>query len=86
MPITIDEAFEAAANRTIEWRKVLISTQMLLVGKEGYVVCKPPQEVFNYESYKYNLEVLLKYPNNDPYYVMVVDALKKYVEEWEHRT
>ena len=82
MPISIDQTYKEAAENT-EWRSAFICTEMLAEGEVGFITCPPPLEYFIYESYKYNLDVLLKYPNSDPLYVMVVDALNKYVHDWE---
>jgi len=80
MPISIDQTFKDAAENN-EWRKAFICTEMLVEGEAGFEVCPPPQQHFMHESYKYNLEALLRHPNNDPYYAMVVDTLTKYLED-----
>jgi len=82
MPVSIDDTFQEAAEKA-DWRKALIYTELLLVEETGFIICQPPQADHMYESYKYNLDVLSKYPNNDPLYIMVVEALKKYIKEWE---
>ena len=83
MPISIDQTFEDASTSADGWRKAFICTEMLVEGNTDFVVCPPPNKKFIYDSYKYNLEILLKYPNNDPYYVMIVEALTKYIKDWE---
>jgi len=83
MPISIDQTFEDVANGIGSWRKAFICTEMLVEGKNGFVICPPPKKDFIYESYKYNLNVLLKHQNNDPLYKMVVDTLIRYTQEWE---
>ena len=82
MPVSIDDTFKEAYEKG-EWRKAFVCTELLLVEETGLVICPPPQASHQYESMKYNLNVLLRYPNNDQMYLMVVDALKKYVEDWE---
>lgn len=82
MPVSIDDTFQEADEKG-EWRKALVCTELLLVEEVGFVIYPPPQADHMYESYKHKLGVLLKYPNNDPLYVMVVGTLKKYIEEWE---
>jgi len=82
MPVSIDDTFKEAYEKS-EWRKALVCTELLLVEETGLVICPPPQASHKYKSYKYKLDVLLRYPSNDPLYLMVVDALKKYVKEWE---
>jgi len=82
MPVSIDDTFREAAEKG-EWRKAFICTEMLVEGEAGFIVCPPPKQSYMYESYKYNLDVLLRYPNNDSLYVMIVEALKKHVENYE---
>ena len=83
MPISIDQTFKDASENN-EWRKAFICTEMLIEGEADFVVCTPPQQHFMYESYKYNLDVLLRHPNNDPLYTMIVNTLKRYIEESEY--
>ena len=82
MPVSIDDTFKEAAEKR-EWRKALVCAELLLVEDAGFIICPPPQANHMYESYKYKLDVLLKYPNNDPLYIMVVEVLKRYIKEWE---
>jgi len=81
MALTIDDVFKAAYNDETEWRKVLLLTGMLYVGDKGLALSPPPSSNSEYEQYKYNLNILLRYPNNNHYYKDVVDALKKYVNK-----
>jgi len=83
MPISIDETYEAAAKGETSWKRVLLCTEMLIIDDEGSKVCPPPQKYFEYSQYKYNLDILLRYPNEDPDYNLVTSALKKYTEDWE---
>lgn len=83
MPISIDQTFEDVANGMGSWRKAFVCTEMLVEGKNGFVICPPPQKDFIYESYKYKLNVLLKHPNNDSLYNEVVETLIIYIQEWE---
>ena len=80
MPVSINDTFKEAYEKG-EWRKALVCTELLLVEETGFVICPPPQAEHEYESYKYKLDVLLRYPNSDLLYVMVVEALKKYVQD-----
>jgi len=81
MPVSIDDTFKEAAEKG-EWRKAFVCTELLLVEETGFVICPPPQARHEYESYKYKLDVLLRYQNNDPLYLSVTDTLNKYVNEW----
>jgi len=80
MPVSIDDTFKEAAEKG-EWRKAFVCTELLLVEETGFVICSPPQANHEYESYKYKLNVLLRYPNNDPLYLIVVDCLTSYINE-----
>jgi len=80
MPVSIDDTFKEAAEKG-EWRKAFVCTELLLVEETGFVICSPPQAEHEYESYKYKLEVLLRYPNSDLLYVKVVNVLKRYTDE-----
>lgn len=84
MPISIDDTFKEAAEKG-SWIKAMVCTEMLLVEEGRVVICHPPQACYRYESYKYNLEILLKYPNDDSHYCTVVEALQKYVNDFEER-
>lgn len=80
MPVSIDDTFKEAFEKS-EWRKAFVCTELLVEEESGFVICPPPQASHEYESYKYKLDVLLKYPNSDPLYVLVVKSLKKYIEQ-----
>ena len=81
MPLTIDDLYKAAYNDKSQWRKVLLLTGMFYVGDEGITVSPPPSSETEYEQYKCNLNILLRYPNNNQYYTEVVDAIKEYVNK-----
>jgi len=82
MPVSIDDTFRESAEKG-EWLKAFVCTELLLVEETGLIICPPPQASHEYESLKYKLDVLLRYPNNDQLYLMIVEALREYVEDWE---
>jgi len=79
MPLTIDDLYKAAYKNKSEWRKVLLLTEILSVGDKGLTVSPPPSSDTEYEQYKCNLNILLRYPNHNQYYMEIIEALKKYV-------
>jgi len=82
MPLTIDDVYKAAYKNKSEWRKVLLLTEMLYVGDKGLTVSPPPSSDTEYEQYKCNLDILLRYPNDNRYYKDVDDALSAYVNDY----
>ena len=81
MPVSIDDLYKAAYKGESDWRTVLLLTGMFYVGDKGLTVSPPPSNDCEYRQYKCNLNILLRYSNNNKYYMEVVNALIKYVNK-----
>jgi len=78
MALTIDALYRSAYKGETEWRKVLLLTEILYVGDAELKVI-PPTSSTEQERYRFNLYILMRYPNHDQYYMDVVKLLKEYV-------
>lgn len=82
MPVTIYDTYEAAFKNKITWFKALLLTDLVSIETEGITVCPPPTANHELYDYKFKLDALERYPNNDKHYINVVKHLQRYVAEF----